>query len=518
MNKRNLSVCLLSACAFGAAATAQTLLNPAYDADIVPVVVNGIDIYEVQGPLSVAANAEVVIDRPMFVTGGSLTIGEGAVLRFDSDAYLVISRDGTIDAVGTATNPIIMTSAAGVDVNGDPDLNINGPTYWDANPKTAPMKISEPQHLNQWGGFIMLGNAPLNVGDRATGIMGIDIIEGVGSIDGERVYYGGINPHDNSGRVRYLSIRYSGQVLGEGDEIQGLTVGGLGSGTELSFIEVYGSGDDGIEVFGGTVNMDHIVMSWMNDDGFDVDQGYVGIAQFGLVIASQSAHPDLSTDNLFEFDGDDDIEADDNNVSADGRPFQYTQIYNWTLIGHDSVRGSGMRLRQGFGGDIVNTIVANLPTQAGLRIDSSGTGNAALAGYPSANSRDRAVAGTLNLISTSWYGVNNPGHATFDDDVLANTVGLSRNNVIGALADARFGNNNPAFGGVTGEPLNPVPFTSAVELNVSPLPNNPVFQAAPYRGAFQRAPNAPLWTNGWTAINTIEIAPGQPYFVSKGTN
>ena len=246
-----------------------------------------------------------------------------------------------------------------------------------------------------------------------------------------------------------------------------------------------------------------MVLSYFDDDGFDLDQGYVGNAQFGLVIANPTQS--INADNLFEMDGDDDILDDENNVSLDGRPITYAQIANFTLIGWDD-SDHGMQLRQGFGGDIYNTIVANIIGDTGLRIDSSGTANAAAAGYPDVNSQARVNAGTLNLISTSWYGVTTPNHRQIDLDVLNNNAAVapgSKNNVIGPLSAASFGNNG-AFGDVLqkGNPINPVPFSTAVNQNVA-NPGNNFFEVVNYRGAFERNPTKLLWTSNWTALNKL---------------
>lgn len=516
MNTKYFSACLFGAVAFGASVSAQTAFDPSYDTDIIAVG----DTYNVTGPVSIGVNAEVVIDRPVFVTeGGSLAIAEGAVLRFqpsdgsNASGYLCISSDGTINAVGTSTNPVILTTAAAPDGS----RWVSG-SFMDSDPRNAPMVITSSDQLNLWGGLIVLGNAPINAGavDIPDGAFyaspGVAKIEGVGGENGARVYYGGINPNDNSGTVKYVSIRYSGQIIADGDEIQGLTLGGVGYGTTLDYIEVYGSGDDGIEVFGGTASFKHMVLSNFDDDGFDLDQGYTGFAQFGLVVASSASG--VTADNLFEMDGDDDIPADENNVSADGRPFGYAQISNFTLIGSSTMSGVGMRLRQGFGGDITNTIVANVPGK-GLRIDNNGNDEAAAAGYPSALSQDRAAAGTLNIASVSFYGVASDtaatiGYSAFDVDVVSNvttTAPGAVNNLIGALTVPRFGNNG-TYGSVSGTaPFNPVPFSSAVSVNPAPY-GAMFFTKVTYRGAFERSPTLRMWTTGWTALNKTGLLVG----------
>lgn len=512
MKVKTLSTSLLGALLLGSVANGQTM----FDDTIAGVALVG-STYEVTGDVTIAADSEYVFENPTYVTkGGSLTIEEGAILRFQpaaagtSAAFLVVSADGTVDAQGSSSNPVIMTTAAA------PDKSrwVSG-AFWDSDPKNNPQVIDSADDINLWGGFILLGSAPINTGavdidDDGLSAPGYAKIEGVGAENGARVYYGGINVNDNSGVVRYVSIRYSGSVLGEGDEIQGLTLGGVGRGTTLEFIEVYGSGDDGIEVFGGNAAFKYLVLSFFDDDGFDLDQGYTGMAQFGLVVASNFAG--LATDNLYEMDGDDDISDDEFNISDDGRPLTYAVISNFTLIGHETQTGRGMRLRQGFGGEIVNTIVANVPGN-GLRIDDSGTLNAAAAGYPSASSADRVAAGTLNLVSVSWHGTGG-GSGAVDTAVITNdslNAPGAANNIADTLASASFGNGG-AFGDVLGTaPFNPLPFSGATT-SVLRNPGATFFDTVNFRGAFPIAPSATLWTTGWTALNTTG------YLVDNGIN
>ena len=143
--------------------------------------------------------------------------------------------------------------------------------------------------------MIILGKAPVSVGDGDT----VGKIEGFSS-EGGFGKYGGIVPNDNSGVLRYVSIRYSGANLGEGNEINGLTLGGVGSGTVVDHVEVYTTLDDGVELFGGTVNLSNVVVYNQGDDGIDIDQGYSGSLDNFLVVHGISS---VATDEGLEIDG-----------------------------------------------------------------------------------------------------------------------------------------------------------------------------------------------------------------------
>lgn len=503
---------------------AQTAFSPGYDSDIVDA---GDDTYNVTGPVSIGVNAEMIIDRPVFVTdGGSLTISEGAILRFQpytvtyGATYICVSTDGEIHATGTSINPVIFTTAA--DTGGN--TWSSGETFLDSTPKTSPMAITTLSHLGLWGGLIILGEAPINTGavDDPSGpvsaLPGRAKIEGVGVLNDDRVYYGGFDPNDDSGTLKYVSIRYSGHIVSADDEIQGLTLGGVGYGTTLDYIEVYGSSDDGIQIFGGTAALSHIAVSFCDDDAIDVDQGYTGTMQFGLIYAGNAA---FGSDSLLELNGDDDNNWENYNVSDDGRPFAYATIYNFTIVGGTDLNDAVIHCRDGFGGNICNSIIANVDGY-GLRISDSGTYNAYLAGYPVVECVDRVEAGTLNFKSTSWYGIASDtavtiaygGSGSVEEDVLTNdsAAPLCADNVIGALTVPKFANNNSTFGSLDGTaPFNPVPFDAVVQQDLASYGSH-MLESTSYRGAFQRVPSALMWTTGWTALNTSS------FLVDNGVN
>ena len=169
--------------------------------------------------------------------GATLTIEPGTIIKGSSGtgslaSALVIARGGKLMAEGTATQPIIFTSASD-----NIALGQTMGTNLDQNDRGL------------WGGLIVLGNAPCSF----SGDVGALQIEGIPAED-EWGLYGGTDPADNSGVIKYVSIRHGGALIGEGNEINGLTLGGVGTGTEIDNVEVVANVDDGIEFFGGTVN------------------------------------------------------------------------------------------------------------------------------------------------------------------------------------------------------------------------------------------------------------------------
>lgn len=218
----------------------------------------------------------------VFNGGATLKIQPGTIIKAatgtGTDAtVLVIARGAKIEAVGTASNPIIFTSI---------EDNITVGQKFGTN--------LGKDDISLWGGVIILGNAKISAqdGDTETQIEGLPANSTFG-------LYGGSNDADNSGELRYVSIRHTGTSIAPDNELQGLTMGGVGNGTKISYIESYASFDDGIEIFGGSVNIDHLVVAYANDDAIDLDMSYSGtINNFYVIHEGGSAG-----NSAFEFDG-----------------------------------------------------------------------------------------------------------------------------------------------------------------------------------------------------------------------
>lgn len=216
--------------------------------------------------------------RIAVTAGAVLTIEPGAVVKGQAGtganaSALIIAQGAKIMAEGTSSSPIIFTSQAdnikpGSIASPNLDATTNG----------------------LWGGLIILGKAPISADAASVQIEGIPASDQNG-------LYGGSDAADNSGVLKYISIRHGGANIGEGNEINGLTLGGVGSGTVVEYVEVVGNQDDGIEFFGGTVNVSNVVVVNVGDDAIDTDQAWSGtLSNFAIVCGDV-------TDHALEIDG-----------------------------------------------------------------------------------------------------------------------------------------------------------------------------------------------------------------------
>lgn len=218
----------------------------------------------------------ILTTRIAVISGVTLTIEPGVLVKGEAGtgvnaSALIIARGAKLMAEGTASQPIIFTTVADEIVPGQ----IASPNL-------------DPDANGFWGGLIVLGKAPIS-GDAAE-----LQIEGIPASDVNGLY-GGTDAADNSGVIKYVSIRHGGTNIGEGNEINGLTLGGVGSGTVIDYVEVIGNQDDGIEWFGGTVNVSNAIVWNAGDDAIDTDQSWGGTLDNFVVITPG--------DECFELDG-----------------------------------------------------------------------------------------------------------------------------------------------------------------------------------------------------------------------
>ena len=265
------------------------------------------NIYELAGKVVVENNATLTIQPGTIIKGRT---GTGSLA-----SALIISRGAKIMAEGTASQPIIFTSV--ID-------NITSGQLVGSN-------LSETDN-GRWGGLIILGNARISAeeGDNMAQIEGIPANEAYGS-------YGGSDDSDNSGVVRYVSVRHGGALIGEGNEINGITLGGVGNGTVIDHVEVVANEDDGIEFFGGSVNVTNALIAFQKDDGIDIDQNYSGTVDNFFVIHG------VSTDEALEIDGPE-------GTLADG----YFTLRNGTIRNTTPGTGSAADLKSKAQGTIEN--------------------------------------------------------------------------------------------------------------------------------------------------------------------
>ncbi|MCL6296220.1 hypothetical protein [Jejuia spongiicola] len=220
-------------------------------------------------------NQKVVVQDGVTLTIEAGTIIKGKPGTGSLASALIIARGAKINAEGTSTSPIIFTSSSD---------NI------DAG-QTAGTNLNE-SNRGLWGGLIILGHAPCSFKGDLTEVQ----IEGIPADDTFGLY-GGTIADDDSGILRYVSIRHGGALIGEGNEINGLTLGGVGSKTVIDNIEVVANVDDGIEFFGGTVNATNLLVWAQGDDGLDIDQAYSGTIDNAVVILGDAS------DHALEIDG-----------------------------------------------------------------------------------------------------------------------------------------------------------------------------------------------------------------------
>ena len=301
-----------------------------------------------------ASKIWLIKGRVSVIDGTTLTIPAGTIIKAapgtGADAStLIVARGGKIIANGTADNPIIMTAAAD-------NIEVGG-TY----PESGPALKVDTRGL--WGGLLILGRAPCSFKSDVTELQ----IEGIPTSDTNGLY-GGSVADDNSGSFQYISIRHGGAEIGEGNEINGLTLGGVGSGTTVNQIEVLGNVDDGIEFFGGTVKATNLLVWGQGDDAIDIDQGYAGTIDGALVVLT------AASDHGFEIDGPE--------GSAPGR---FT-LKNATVIGAtddcdaEGVDGEMADFRKGATGDILNILFKDFAGGKDVELDASADASTYTAG------------------------------------------------------------------------------------------------------------------------------------------
>ncbi|MFN8278359.1 MAG: T9SS type A sorting domain-containing protein [Chitinophagales bacterium] len=383
--------------------------------------------------------------------GATLTIEPGTVIKGDlpTKGTLIVTRTGKINAAGTAAEPIVFTSNQPAGQRGAGD----------------------------WGGIILLGNAPQNFHDTATMVAIDGTIEGgVNNAAGDGKF-GGTNAADNSGVLTYVRIEFPGVAFQPNNEINGLTLGGIGSGTTIHHIQVSYSGDDSYEWFGGTVNADHLIAFRSIDDDFDTDNGFSGKIQFGVCYRDIAASDAVGASNGFESDNDANGSA---NLPLTGAVFS-----NMTIIGprenaSTDLTGTyfkrGAHLRRNTSESIFNSVFLGFPI--GLFID----GTAA---------QSNAAANNLVFRYNSFYGC--PKMEKAYDSAF---VGAAPNNIVwGAnTSDAQL--TAPYAAAPNAVPQSGSPLLGSADFTNGKLSSG--FTTVTYRGAFGANDT---WAQGWTEMD-----------------
>jgi hypothetical protein len=405
-----------------------------------PVNVPGIDkpvivvTGEVSGTESWVSSNYYVLRGAVFVRqGATLNIAAGTRVIGESGSVgtLIVERGGRLNAIGTAAAPVVFTSDQPVGQRGRGD----------------------------WGGLIINGRAPLNFGS------------GEAAGEGDTGIYGGNDPNDNSGILRYVRVEFSGIEFSPDNELNGIAFQAVGRGTLVDHIQAHMSRDDAIEFFGGTVDVKHAVLSNAADDSLDWTFGWTGRAQF--VAITQRGD-----------DADNGIEADNNEFNNNVVPRSHPQIYNLTLCG-DPDRNEGgespraANLRRGTAFTIRNFLVTGFKT-VGFQISDTATSA-------------QVDNGTSQMGSGVAWGMPTNMHSSVMTYISSGRFPSVRLGVEPGLSTAACSNHeHPNF--------QPSSLASLAGGQLAPIqpPNDGFFEVVTFIGAVPPAPAAD-WTAGWTS-------------------
>jgi hypothetical protein len=483
------------------------------------------------------ADNEYVLTKPIYVTSGAtLTIEAGTVVRGEPESFpgandpgtLIITRGSKIQALGTPDKPIVFTDLLDDNVRHNPGTTPYG-TFADAIGITG-----------QWGGVILLGRGYVSNNTAGGPLASREVqIEGLTAAGGLGFYGNGGDDDDDSGAIRYASIRYGGFNLSPNNEINGLTLGAVGRETDVSFVEVFQNKDDGVELFGGAVNLRNVVVANVGDDSIDYDEGWRGKAQF--VFAMQGTPGADKSDKGGEHDG---------GNSPDGsQPFATPAFYNVTYIGlgeakayTDRSKNTVLHFRDNAGGRYYNSFFGDfggaevlieggsLPGGSSTAANTSGersitayTLDGAFFLGPASTfqleledncfwcigrQEDLGVPLTLPTGDATAYGgdagKNHHDNGLFTSAALDNTYATCASGLpIRELVRASSG--DPA----TPDPIvsiDPRPAAGSALLGTDRTPpSDGFFTAAPYKGAFAPDQN---WAAGWTTTARLDVIPG----------
>jgi len=404
------------------------------------------------------ANNTYVLNGYVYVLDGAvLNIEAGTVIRgvggvAPNFGALYVCRGGKINAVGSPSAPIIFTS-------------IDDDVY---DPFDIPFTAAG---RGLWGGVVLLGKGLINRAD-ATSVNGNQttdpsvpgnhlwqIYEGLADVngtDGKPLHrFGGTNNADSSGILKYVSIRHSGKALSADKEINGLSMGAVGSGTVIECVEAYQGADDGFEWWGGAVNSRYLVSTFVDDEMFDMDEGHIGKHQFWFGIQG------IAGDEGFELNGQPSGGANVNILGA--LPLGVHEIYNVTLIGNPADGGNdAMNTRSEYFGEIRNSVFT-------------------------------LFSGASQVSSVTRY------MGTVRDNIFFSNTG--GNGIIDTLRNAVANPLLTTIDRTQSRLLNPLPQTaSPVYSNWRVTPVNGLFERVAFKGAFDQE----LWCQDWTALGDNE--------------
>lgn len=394
---------------------------------------------------------------------------------------LVITRGARIEALGTAEDPIIFTATLD---------ELDG--------------TLGPADVKLWGGVLVMGSAPINsrADSQIVAAPVQDQIEGFELPESELhlITFGGTDEDDNSGVIRYISIRHGGNEIGSDNEINGLTLGGVGRGTLIEYVEVFANKDDGVEWFGGTVDARYHAVAFSYDDSFDYDQGWTGRGQFWFTIGGD-AGSDLS-DKGGEHDG--------STQPLDSTPFGGTRVHNATYIGigNDGRDNTALNIRDNAKAQYYNSIFVDYAKMLDIEADNY----------------ERLQAGEVDFRNNIFWS-----HVAENNTPAGLSNPRSGNSVAGNAVDI-----DPSFFFSETERMNQIidPLLLSISrtadggLNPLPAPHSPAWEASTvfpedewyhptfYLGAF--SPSY-LWIANWTKLATEGYLASAPTYIESAS-
>ena len=397
----------------------------------------------------------------IFVKGATLTIEPGTKIVGQQGSALIITRDAKLNAVGTADKPIVFTSA----------------------------QAEGSRKPGDWGGVVLLGRATLNTKGGEGNIEGF-----VTNSGDENTKYGGSDDTHDCGKLKYARIEFAGYQLAPNNELNGLTTGACGSQTEIDYVQVHKGADDGVEMFGGTANLKHIVVTQADDDSLDYDLGYRGKVRF--LVAQQNSTV-----------GNRGIEASGNSSDNTLTPRSMPEIWNASFVGSgrpvaaSGTKQEGLVFNTGAGVKLRNALVVNFADQA---VDVDGKASVAM-----------FEAGQLSLQNVYFY--NNRGDTTsipYAANPVKDSAGVTTNADSSRFAnDSIFKEPEQFLTKVLGNQVADVKLTASQDLkapNFAPQTGSPALvtenaAVPPSDGFFDTsarfvgAVGTSNWLAGWTA-------------------
>lgn len=378
--------------------------------------------YLLQGQVIIGENTVAGAKTQLTIDAGTTIFNTGGV------HLLVIDRNGQIQANGSAAKPIIFTYEGDATATADT--------------------------RGQWGGLVINGSATINEAG------------GVAQGEGASGEYGGTNDMDSSGSMTYVQVKYAGRVFTESDELNGIAFQGVGSGTNVDYIQVHNNSDDGVEFFGGTVNAKHLFLTGNEDDSIDWTQGWRGKVQYAAVrMGSSSDHC---------------IEADNNSDNNDATPRANPTISNLTCAGGFNDDGQGVRLREGTSATITNSVISNFSSYC-VDIDQTAT-------FTNAGGSISGLNG--NLVLRNSRVSTGCGFSASDGDIFSVADWYAAQ--IGSGTGSDLGGT---LGLTNGNVLNAVPAENS-------LATDSFFDQVDYIGAIKDSTSD--WTAGWTFKNFVQ--------------